>query len=249
MSNETSVNYYYNNNIQGISTTSISGSGWGGELTYVTPGDYGGLVSVSMQEDKKGKISPQLYFSYIKKKFGILERVKLDGRIKRVEKAFDEAIEAGQNMMAEKILSNLSREIRESVISAKGITRYIERDDLQKFKHNIKEGHISDTMLKYYTRVIPKPILEKVKKLKGVFDDFVIWHYYEEKVEEKRAKKQKMTQEEKAAHRDPVIFGIIKETNRLYFIDDWEDEYCDLSFDEIVDVIGHSAIKKDPKIV
>jgi hypothetical protein len=38
--------------------------------------------------------------------------------------------------------------------------------------------------------------------------------------------------------RDPVLFGIIKETDRLYFVADWEDDLCDLSFSEMIDAIG-----------
>lgn len=231
--------------------SSTSTQGWGGGLTYdseeieirIEPQD-----AVKSTKGNKGKISPQLYFSYIKKKFNLLERVKLDHRLKRIEKAFDQAVENGQSILAEKILTDLARETKESVISAKGITEYIEHEDLVKHKHDIKEGHISDTLLKKYTRVIPKPITDKIKKLKGVFDDFVIWHYYERKAEKKRERKQKMTPSEKNAMRDPVLFGIIKETDRLYFIADWEDDYCDLTFSEIVDVIGSQRIKKEPKI-
>jgi hypothetical protein len=74
----------------------------------------------------------------------------------------------------------------------------------------------------------------------------VIYHYYEEAIEKKVEKKQKITPTEKAKLRDPIIFGIIRETNRLYFVDDWSDDQCDLSFDDIVDVIGEQRIKNKP---
>ena len=238
-------NFYINSD---ASTKGSSSTAWGGGLVYEAEEIEMRIEPDTKRVADKGKISPQLYFTYIKRKFNILERTRLDRRLKRIEKAFDQAVENGQNFLAEKILTDLSREMRESVISAKGIREYIEREDLVKHKHDIKEGHISDTLLKKYTRVIPKPITDKIKKLKGVFDDFVIWHYYEEKAERKREKKQKMSREEKGAMRDPILFGIIKETDRLYFIADWEDDYCDLTFDEIVDVIGSQRIKKEPQI-
>jgi len=215
---------------------------WNGSYTYCPTETIN--AGISLGQNDNGKISPQLYFKYIKKKFGTLERIRLDRRIKKIEGAFDECVDSGQNVLAEKILTDLAREIRESVIVAKGVSEYIERSDLDKYKHQIKEGHISDTLLKGYTRVIPKSITSKIKKLKGVFDDFVIWHYYEEEVEKKREKKQKLTPREVDDMRDPVLFGIIKETDRLYFIADWEDDYCDLTFDEIVDVIGSKRIGK-----
>lgn len=234
--------------IDTATTRYVNGAYWGGEYGTVISKDYGAQASMRIERDEAGKISPQLYFTYIKRKFGILERMKLDRRIKLIEAAFDEAVESGQNMLAEKILTDLSREIRESIIAAKGISEYIEREDLFRYKHKIKSGHISDTLLKDYTCVIPKEISDKIKKLKGAFDDFVIWHYYEEELEEKRAGKQKMSEGEKGKMRDPIVFGIIKETDRLYFIADWEDDYCDLTFDEIVDVIGSHRIGKKVEV-
>ena len=69
----------------------------------------------------------------------------------------------------------------------------------------------------------------------------------------KREKKQKITPEEKSKMKDPILFGFIKETRRLYFVADWEDEHCDLTFDEICDVVGGKdedhVLTKNPKLV
>jgi hypothetical protein len=211
-----------------------------------------GSQGVSFGVTKKSGIAPELYFKYVKKKLSFLEKRKLDSRLKKLEKAFDKAVEAGQEVLAEKFLNEVAREARESVIYTKGVKMFIERDDLFKHKRNIRDGHISDTLLKNYTRVIPKSVLEKKKKVESAFDDFVIFHYYNSELEEKREKKQKMSESEKSAMRDPILFGIIKETNRLYFVDDWEDEFCDLTFDEIVDVVGldeeEITLTREPKL-
>ena len=254
----TFVNYYYNSDMLSVTgigsnvvTTTIpayqidAGGAWVGTVYNNVGGNWGGGLGIKLEENDKGKISPQLYFNYIKKKFGFLERPNLDRRLKKIEAAFDEAVESKQNVLAEKILNNLVIEMRESAMFAKGITHYIERDTLNKHKRDIKGGHISDTLLKDYTRVIPSGVKQKIKKVEGIFDSFVIYHYYEKAVEEKLDKKQKMTTEEKGKMRDPVVFGIIKETNKLYFIADWEDDFCDLTFDDIVDVIGEERISKN----
>lgn len=234
----------------GICTTSTATCTGGyiydnGGIIYDIPTGY---ITVDLNQTGKGQISPQLFFSYVKKRFGILERRVLDKRLEKIEKAFDTAVENGQNVLAEKILKNLVIETRESFLYAKGITKYIEKDVLYKYKHRIKGGHISDTMLKDYTRVIPKRVTAKIEKVKEVFDDFVIFHYYEREVEQKLEKKQKMTKEEKEKMRDPIVFGIIKETDKLYFVADWDDEYCDLTFDKIVDVIGNQKINNNPNL-
>lgn len=196
-----------------------------------------GPIRVIRVEQEPG-IAPQLYFKYVKSKFSLLERMKIDGRLKRLQKAFDQAIANGQTALAEKFFVECVREVRESLMLARGIKVFIEKGDLDKHKRHIRGGHISDTQFKDFTRVIPKDVLDKKKKVEELFDGFVIYHYWNEDAEKVRAGKQKMTSVEKAKMRDPVLFGWIRETNRLYYIADWEDDYCDLTFEEMVDVIG-----------
>jgi hypothetical protein len=209
-------------------------------------------ATVSYSVKSKFGIAPELYFRFVKKKFGTIEQMRLAGRLKRLEAAFNKAVDNGQTMLGEKLMRDLTRELRESAILAKGFKHFVEHDDLNKHKRNIREGYISDTIFKDYTRVIPEDVLEKKKKSEGLFDGYVVYHYYDQKAETKREKKQKMSMEEKARMRDPILFGVIKESTRLYFIADWEDELCDLSFDEIVDIIGKTddevTISRNPKL-
>jgi hypothetical protein len=186
----------------------------------------------------KTGIHPKLYFSYVKSKFKLLERKKIEGRLKALEDAFNVAVENGQEVLGEKIMTEMAVMMRESIMFAKGIKSYVERDDLMRYKKKIRDGHISDTKLVDFTRVIPSKVLAKKKELEGVFDDYVIFHYWDE--DKKDVKK--MTRDEKEKMKDPVLFGIIRETNRLYFVADWEDEYCDLTFDEMVKVLGKQKL-------
>jgi hypothetical protein len=207
-------------------------------------------VKVIMGENKG--ISPQLYFSYVKSKFGLLEKSKLERRMKKLEAAFNNAVDNGQEALGQKFLNELSREMNESLALAKGIKYFITREDLRKHKNRIRGGHISDTQFEEFTRVIPKDVLEKKKKVEGIFDGFVIYHYWDESAEAVRAGKQKMTSEEKNKMRDPVLFGYFQGNERLYFVADWEDEFCDLTFDELIDFIGKSEdgvrIPKNPEL-
>lgn len=216
--------------------TFANGGSTGTLTTGTTTGNwtFSSPSGVSFEYKKQNGISPILYFKFVKSKFKLLERARLDKRLKSIERAFDESVENGQDALAQKILSELVIASRESVIFAKGVTKYIDRDDAMKFKRKINGGHISDTMLKDFTRVIPKDVIKKKRAVESAFDDFVIFHYYND--DQKDLKD--LTPDEKNKMRDPILFGIIKETNRLYFIADWEDEFCDLTFNEMVDVIG-----------
>lgn len=213
-------------------------------------GETQGIASVGV---KMGSgIAPELYFKYIKKKFGTLEGMKLNARLKRLERAFNVAVENGQISLGEKLMKELSREARESAMYAKGFKHFIEMEDLHKYKRKIRDGHISDTKFEHFTRVIPDDVLAKKKKAEDLFDGFVIYHYWNSETERKMEAKQKMSPEEKSRMRDPVLFGVIKESDRLYFIAEWDDEFCDLSFEEIIDVIGKDedehTIGREPQL-
>jgi hypothetical protein len=229
----TAVNHYIiNQPITAWDTGATNVTTMMGQLNYISD-------QVEMKLSKvETRIHPELYFKFIKSKFGTLEGMRMKSRLAKLEKAFNKAVENGQEVLGRKFMTEFVRETRESVLYAKGIRHFIEREDLQKYKNKIRDGHISDTLLKEYTRVVPEDVLAKKNKFDGCFDGYVVYHYWEGKVEEKRAKEQKLTPEEKQKMRDPVLFGIIRESDRLYFIADWEDEFCDLKFDEIVDRLG-----------
>lgn len=228
--------------------TSNTGMSLNGNLVWTDVNNNIIELKASLGINDNGKIHPVLAFKYIKSKFGLMEKLTLDRRLEKLEKAIYQAIENGQEFLAEKFMKELARETRESLLYAKGVRYYIEKSDLHKYKHKIKGGHISDTDFKNYTRVIPKDVLAEKKKYEQFFDSFVIYHYYDKEVEKKLEEKQKMTPDEVSKMKDPILFGRINETDRLYFLADWEDEYCDLTFDEIVDVVGENKLTKYPEI-
>lgn len=231
------TNLYIQNSPNFVSsgTTALSINGhanWGNE--YVQ-------IAVAKNEG----ISPVLYFKYIKKKFKLLERRKMRSREIELEAAFNAAAENGQNMLCEKILESLIVAARETAMYAKGINKYLSIDDAKKYKNRLNSGCISDTMLAQYTRIIPKHVLKRKKELDGIFDDYVIYHYWNESQKDVK----EMSHNEKTAMKDPILFGLIKENNNLYYVADWEDEYCDLTFDKMIKVLGKDSIGKITKKV
>lgn len=46
------------------------------------------------------------------------------------------------------------------------------------------------------------------------------------------------THADRAARRDPILFGVLAGRRQLYFVGEWIDEYCDLSLDQIADTLG-----------
>lgn len=211
-----------------------AGITWGVASTNPTP-----------QNGREGGISPILYFKYIKSKFNFLQNKLIEGRLKKLEEAFNVAVENGQTVLAEKFLAELDVNAKETLALAKGLKYWINVGDLNKYKTSLNNGHISDTAYESYTRVIPKSVVKEKQKYDGIFDSFVIYHYYNESQKDLK----ELSADEKAKMRDPVLFGRIKGSLKLYFIADWEDEYCDLRFEDIIKVIGKSnrhTIAKNP---
>lgn len=209
-------------------------------------------TSNSRIEKKANQISPQLYFKYVKNKLGTLQKLTLERRLKRLTKAFDEVVKNDQEALGMKLIREIDREVRESQIYARGFKHFIEAGDINRYRNQLTTGKISDTKFKDFTRIIPKDVLEKKKKVEDLFDGFVIFHYWNEAAETKRQKKQKADPEETQRMRDPILFGVIKESDRFYFIADWEDEHCDLTFDQMVDFLGKDesevTLSREPKI-
>ena len=81
--------------------------------------------------------------------------------------------------------------------------------------------------MKNYARFIPKRVRDKMGKAKKkkLFDGYVVVHTDPDNTAVKQ------TVEEK---KDPILFGVIEESSKFYFIADWKDKLCDLTLKEII---------------
>jgi len=209
---------------------------------------------IAMQKQKLGIKNPTLkvdwYFKLLKKKFNVLENATFDRRIKRIEELWSEAVDNGQDGLAARLLRKISEETKKSIAYAKGYRNYVLKEDIWKHKSNINGGHISDTEFSKYTEFIPKSVLAKKKEVDGIFDKFVILHYYNNEIEKKLEKKEKLTDSERSAKRDPILFGIIDESpEEWFFIDDWETDDDKLTLDDLIDAdVEINKITKTPDL-
>lgn len=213
-----------------------------GTGSYASPGGTGVNINEEDPYSKDG-INPVLVFKLWKKNLTVFGDHKYKARINKLKKLAVSYLKLGHSALSKKFLVKLTEEIRFSEMYGAGIKFYIKMSLINKYKHKIRDGHIADTPFKKYTRVIPKDILEKKKKLEElkVFDDYVIYHYWNEKLERKKEKKEEIKSSEKMAMKDPILFGICKNIpDKLFFIGEWDDDYCDLTFDELIDKLDVS---------
>ena len=147
-------------------------------------------------------------------------------------KAIKSADLAGQNALKERLLGGLIINKYESVLNAIGKYYVIKEEDVVNFAKNTPKGLALD-YIKNYIRPIPTEVINEITKMNEleIFDNYVILHYDPDR------KSFKETFRELERRRDPILFGVIKGSKKLYYITDWIDEYCDLTLDKFVEVL------------
>jgi hypothetical protein len=154
------------------------------------------------------------------------------------ETALLNAKKAGQKALVEKLSAGLNAFKMETQLLAIGLTRFVKEEDVVRFYKQSKKGLRLD-----WIRNFARPIPEDVTATKahadelGIFDNYVVLHY------DPQAKAFAETQEETAARKDPILFGLMKDRTQLYFVGDWIDEHCDLTLDQFAEVLGAGAVQ------
>lgn len=186
------------------------------------------------EKSSESKIEVSKFFDLVKVETGkekdFIERI--DAYISLIKKS--QALH--QTAQSEKLIQLLINHVYESVVSVSGFNHYVTVEELSKLQAQC-ERVLDIDYISNFGRVIP----DKVAALKikadelGVFDNYLILHYNPKgetwKTEEEKRK-------EEFARRDPILFGIINNSNRLYKIADWVDIYCDLTWEDIIDKIS-----------
>ena len=160
-------------------------------------------------------------------------------------KMIEQARSNGQTALAEKLQDNCVLFLYEAMLAACGFKRFVSEKMLVDYLtlHSDKKPDDETEEVRYYsgfrldwmknfTRVLP-PEVAKQKRLADslmIFDNYVVFHY-----DPDRAASAMTRAEEEAARKDPILFGLIKGSDKLYFIADWVDEFCDLTLKEVVD--------------
>jgi hypothetical protein len=187
---------------------------------------------------RKKVITIEQFFKHIKN--GAEEIGLIDNRIAGYEELLQNAVDAGQTALVESLKDNINVVKIESQLLAQDLKTVITEDQVIEFYKQSEKGIRLD-WIKNFGRMIPKELVSTKRKLDEleIFDNYVIMHY------DPKAKSYKMTKAEKEKRKDPILFGVIKGSRKLYFVGDWEDEVCDLTLDKLVGEFGKEAITKN----
>ena len=156
-------------------------------------------------------------------------------RIHGLLKKLSNAEKTGQEALKEKIFDQMIIDKYESILYASGFTRVITEEQLLKVGEkikNLKKRNLELTYIKNYVKLIPDEIIEiKLKAdLLEIFDNYVVLHYGDKTSVELTTKEKNRVEE---IRRDPILFGVINGSRKLYYIGDWIDEDDDLTWKDL----------------
>ena len=190
-------------------------------------------------------VSAQDFFNSLKLSPNILEKDK--SMIDQYETVMRNASANGQTALVEKVLAMKDVVMGEIKLISLGLKKYLTEEQIVKFYSMVNDDkrHLKLTWIKNFARVIPSDVTELKKKMDQalVFDNYVILHY------DPKSTGVCDTEEEIKKKKDPILFGVIAGSNKLYFIADWIDEVCDLTLDKLVDTLGEKALTINNKTV
>ena len=140
----------------------------------------------------------------------------------------------GQTALVEQLLSEMIANKYESMLNARGCYYAIPENRIVDFITKTRRG-VNLCYLKNFTRPIPQEAIDKIKEVNEyeVFDNYVVLHYDPKNENQKETRK-----EEYNRKKDPILFGVISGSRKLYYITDWIDETCDLTLEAFVDTLG-----------
>lgn len=166
-------------------------------------------------------------------KNGVEELQVVDHRMNGYLAAITQAKKNGQTALAEQLETSVEGVRAETQLVALNLCKYVTEAQLVSFVKKAKKGLRLD-WIKNFTRMVPDNVTKAKNAAdeRGVFDNYVVLHYDPQK------KAWAETKEELERRKDPILFGVLRGRRRLYFVGDWVDEYCDLTLDQLADVLG-----------
>ena len=162
------------------------------------------------------------------------------------EKALFQAKTMGQVALLEK-LKDLSQVVRgEAQLIAANLKQYVTEKQVIEFYEKVGEDKaLKLTWIKNFGRIIPEEVYAVKKDVddRKIFDNYVILHY------DPKNTGDKMTKKEIEDKKDPILFGLIKNSRKLYYVADWKDDYCQLTLEEMFTTLGEKVLSINNKNV
>lgn len=186
-----------------------------------------------MEENTITELTPQQYFDAVKERKHHVTEDELARLYDNCLELLNKYKITGQKKGMRKLLFHLECVEKEREIVKLGINTFIYRDDIEEYIDNVAKDTVKIIELENYEREIPDEIVSIIEQVKDKFDQlYVVFTDYTGKIERQIEKERR--------DKDPILFGTFQNQSsrtvidRFYYLGDWEDEYCDLTLDKMV---------------
>ena len=130
-----------------------------------------------------------------------------------------------QDLYADRMMDVAASVALEAQAIELGFNRWIEASIVNRVARARQNRHLNMEMtnLSSFPRAIPNDVAEKITALRPIFDEFSI--LFTNPLKESVA----------PVSKDPILFGTLNAfPERLYYIDSWEDEFCNLTLEKFI---------------
>lgn len=148
---------------------------------------------------------------------------------------------SGQYEIANKVEGSRSVLEAELALVRSGQLKYITEEQIVKFML-LSERGMRLEYLRYYANILPSEVAKRKIIFDGllVFDNYCVL-YYDGGAPKFSLINEIIDDQERIKRRDPILFGMIKGSRKLYYVTDWVTADDDLTLDKLETVIGEKA--------
>jgi hypothetical protein len=148
---------------------------------------------------------------------------------------------SGQYEIAKKVEGSRSVLEAELALVRSGHLKYITEEQIVKFML-LSERGMRLEYLRYYENILPSEVAKRKILFDGllVFDNYCVL-YYDGGAPKFSLINEIIDDQERIKRRDPILFGMIKGSRKLYYVTDWVTDDDDLTLEKLETVIGEKA--------
>lgn len=195
---------------------------------------------------EKKEITATQYFKVLKKTRTAEDEEKLKEFRETSEKMMHLFEYSGQISAQEEMKATVTMLEKQIKAVQSGYNYFIYKKDLTDFIGSVLNDRVKIIDLAHYERIIPINIMMELADLKTIFDElYVVYTDYTTEKEKKVEKERK--------EKDPILLGAFIDVKdnpnnkksghifeKMYFIADWTDDYCDLTISKLAEKIAES---------
>lgn len=217
-------------------------------------------------------VEPNKYFKVLKDSAQYGDAKALKKQLNVIAAHIIAAKEIGQKSLVDKLSFTYDSIIKEQLLLINGISKFVYQEDVLKFLDNIKTVKIIELdrfprtiPLEQHAKIkaarelhVMEKVIEKKPDPKDptktievetevkrpIFDEFCVVFTDLTKNDYKTPKEKAFV----ARNKDPVVLGFFRHKSsgikhdRFYFITDWEDDHCDLTFGKMIAKMAESGV-------